>query len=107
MAQWLIAAFHYWMFMPTFGCFWLRASSRSGFSMFGRRGHARRREAVAKNIRSELCASSPRHVLSRCYRCWDQDQISLVRALAPMTVNRRWNGSPDRHPKGTPLIDEF
>ena len=22
-------------------------------------------------------------------------------------VNRRWNGSPDRHPKGTPLIDEF
>jgi hypothetical protein len=22
-------------------------------------------------------------------------------------VNRRWNGPPDRHPKGTPLIDEF
>ena len=28
------------------------------------------------------CASSPRHVLSCCYRCWDQDQISLVRARA-------------------------
>ena len=25
------------------------------------------------------CASSPRHVLSCCYRDWDQDQISLVR----------------------------
>jgi len=22
-------------------------------------------------------------------------------------VNRRWNGTPDRHPKGTPLIDAF
>ena len=68
--------------MATFRCFWLRASSRSGFSMFGRRGHARRREAVAKKYEERACASSPRHVLSCCYRCWDQDQISLVRALA-------------------------
>ena len=29
-----------------------------------------------------------------------------VQQLA-LGVNRRWNGSPDRHPKGTPLIDEF
>ena len=23
------------------------------------------------------------------------------------TADRHWNGPPDRHPKGTPLIDEF
>ena len=38
-----------------------------------------RRQAAAKKHEGRACASSPRHVLSRCYRGWDQDQISLVR----------------------------
>ena len=25
----------------------------------------------------------------------------------PKPVNRHWNGTPDRRPKGTPLIDVF
>jgi hypothetical protein len=31
----------------------------------------------------------------------------IVRLSCGNGVNRRWNGPPDRHPKGTPLIDEF
>ena len=42
-------------------------------------GQVCRREAVAKKHEGRTCASSPRHVLSRCYRGWDQDQISLAR----------------------------
>ena len=42
---------------------------------------------------------------------WSASQIGQRRLRKQrsngLTVNRRWNGSPDRHPKGTPLIDEF
>ena len=29
------------------------------------------------------------------------------RRLLVLNVNRHWNGTPDRRPKGTPLIDVF
>jgi transposase-like protein len=39
------------------------------------------------------------------------EQIKRLKELevenSRLRVNRRWNGPPDRHPKGTPLIDEF
>jgi integrase len=34
------------------------------------------------------------------------DALSAWRQVS-MAVNRHWNGTPDRHPKGTPLSDVF
>ena len=31
----------------------------------------------------------------------------MLSRVATDGVNRRWKGTPDRHPKGTPLIDAF
>ena len=43
------------------------------------RFRSRRKVICLQKHERRACASSPRHVLSRCYRGWDQDQISLVR----------------------------
>ena len=50
------------------------------------------------------CGRSPRLWTSR----WRSSRRVIPRSEpTSWGVNRRWNGSPDRHPKGTPLIDEF
>ncbi len=38
-----------------------------------------------------------------CMLCCESIKSSYLRA----TVNRHWNGTPYRHPKGTPLIGVF
>jgi hypothetical protein len=34
------------------------------------------------------------------------DSLDAYGANGHHAVNRHWNGTPDRHPKGTPLIGE-
>jgi len=35
------------------------------------------------------------------------DSVATVKRIGGLTVNRRWIGTPYRHPKGTPLSGGF
>ena len=47
------------------------------------------------------------HIIFYCGQCSIPKPFALTGAELDEHVNRHWNGTPYRHPKGTPLIGEF